>query len=159
MSPHTTPGPGSQQNSTEKMTQGLSSHMCVCAHTHTLLRTGRSRSLSLWLASIHLRDSQMVSRLPPPQKLTRTCILWPEYGLLLLLTCFSCVRLCATLWTVACQSPLSMGFSRQEYWSKFPFPSPGDLPDPGIKKSLSSPSCLHGNQGYLSENDLLKMPV
>ena len=34
---------------------------------------------------------------------------------------------------VACQAPLSMGFSRQEYWSGLPFPSPGDLPDPGIK--------------------------
>ena len=43
------------------------------------------------------------------------------------------VRLFATLWTVACQAPLSMGFSRQEYWSGLPFPSPGDLPDPGIE--------------------------
>ena len=39
----------------------------------------------------------------------------------------------ATPWTVACQAPLSMRFSRQEYWSGLPFPSPGDLPDPGIK--------------------------
>ena len=42
---------------------------------------------------------------------------------------------CPTLaipWTVACQAPLSMGFSRQEYWSGLPFPSPGDLPNPGI---------------------------
>ena len=46
---------------------------------------------------------------------------------------FSCVQLCLTLWTVAQQAPLSMGFSRQEYWSGLPFPSPGDLPDPGIK--------------------------
>ena len=38
----------------------------------------------------------------------------------------------ATPWTVAGQAPLSMGFSRQEYWSGLPFPSPGDLPDPGI---------------------------
>ena len=38
-----------------------------------------------------------------------------------------------TLWTVAYQAPLSMGFSRQEYWSGLPFPSPGDLPDPGIE--------------------------
>ena len=35
-----------------------------------------------------------------------------------------------TLWTVACQAPLSMGFSRQEYWRELPFPSPGDLPSP-----------------------------
>ena len=43
------------------------------------------------------------------------------------------VQLFATLWTVALQAPLSMGFSRQEYWSGLPFPSPGDLPDPGIR--------------------------
>ena len=43
------------------------------------------------------------------------------------------VRLLATPWTVAYQAPLSMGFSRQEYWSGLPFPSSGDLPDPGIK--------------------------
>ena len=42
------------------------------------------------------------------------------------------VRLCATPWTVAYQAPLSMGFSKQEYWSGMPFPPPGDLPDPGI---------------------------
>ena len=46
---------------------------------------------------------------------------------------FSCVWLFTTPWTVACQALLSMGFSRQEYWSGLPFPSPGDLPDPGIK--------------------------
>ena len=43
------------------------------------------------------------------------------------------VQLFETLWTVAYQAPLSMGFSRQEYWSGLPFPSPGDLPDPRIK--------------------------
>ena len=43
------------------------------------------------------------------------------------------VLLFATLWTVAHQAPLSMGFSRQEYWNGLPFPSPGDLPDPGIE--------------------------
>ena len=41
----------------------------------------------------------------------------------------------ATTWTVAHQAPLSMGFCRQEYWSGLPFPSPGDLPDPGIEPS------------------------
>ena len=43
------------------------------------------------------------------------------------------VRLFETPWTVAYQAPLSMEFSRQEYWSRLPFPSPGDLPDPGIE--------------------------
>ena len=45
----------------------------------------------------------------------------------------SCVQLFATPWTVAYLAPLSMGFSRQEYWSGLPFPSPGDLPNPGIE--------------------------
>ena len=43
------------------------------------------------------------------------------------------VRLFASPWTVAYQAPRSMGFSREEYWSGLPFPSPGDLPDPGIE--------------------------
>ena len=46
-----------------------------------------------------------------------------------------------TPWTVARQAPLPMGFSRQEYWSGLPFPSPGDLPNPGITPaSLASPA-------------------
>ena len=45
----------------------------------------------------------------------------------------NCVRLFVTPWTVANQAPQSMGFSSQEYWSVLPFPSPGDLPDPGIE--------------------------
>ena len=44
-----------------------------------------------------------------------------------------CVLLFVTPWTVAYQAPPSMGFSRQGYWNELPFPSPGDLPDPGIK--------------------------
>ena len=43
------------------------------------------------------------------------------------------VQLFATPWTVACQAPQSMEFFRQEYWSGLPFPSPGDLPNPGIE--------------------------
>ena len=43
------------------------------------------------------------------------------------------IRLFVTPWTVAYHAPPSMGFSRQEYWSGLPFPSPGDLPDPGIE--------------------------
>ena len=50
-----------------------------------------------------------------------------------------------TLWTVACQTPLSRGFSRQEYWSRLPFPSPGNLPDQGIETvSLISPILVDG---------------
>ena len=54
---------------------------------------------------------------------------------------FSRVQLFATLWTVAPQAPLSMGFPRQEYWSRLSCPPPGDLPGPGIKPtSLASPA-------------------
>ena len=55
------------------------------------------------------------------------------------------VGLLVTPWTVAHQAPLSMRFSRQEYWSGFPFPSPENLPDPGIKlKSPASPALASG---------------
>ena len=54
---------------------------------------------------------------------------WVIIHLLLL----SCVQLFVTTWTVACQAPLFMGLPRQEYWSGVPFPSLGDLPDPGIE--------------------------
>ena len=62
----------------------------------------------------------------------------------------SCLTL-VTPWTVVCQAPLSMGFSRQEYWSGLPFPSPGDLPDPGIEPgspSLQEDSLLTNLPGY-----------
>ena len=54
-----------------------------------------------------------------------------------MLSRFSRVWLFATPWTIARQAPLSMGFSRQEDWSRLPFPPPGDLPDPGIKPASS----------------------
>ena len=54
-------------------------------------------------------------------------------GLCMCAWSFSCIHLFGILWTVARQAPLSMGLSRQEYWSGLPFPSPGHLPDTGIK--------------------------
>ena len=58
---------------------------------------------------------------------------------------FSHVSLFATPWTMACQAPLSMGFSRQEYWSGLPFPSLGVLPNTGIEPmSLMSPALAGG---------------
>ena len=57
------------------------------------------------------------------------------------LCCFSRLRLFATLWIIAHQAPLSMWFSRQEYWSGLPCPPPGDLPNPGIEPTpLRSPA-------------------
>ena len=60
-------------------------------------------------------------------------------------SCFSRVWLFVTPWTVAHQAPLSMGFSRQEYWSGLPCPPPGELPNPGIELlSLMSPALAGG---------------
>ena len=61
-----------------------------------------------------------------------------------MLSDFSQVWPFATLWTVAFQAPMPMGFSRQEYWSELPFPPSGDLPDWGIK-----PKSLHWQEGSL----------
>ena len=72
------------------------------------------------------------------------------------------VRLFVTPWTVAYQAPPFMGFSRQEHWSGLPFPSPGDLPDPGIEPGSSAlqtgalPSELPGKPGNNNGNSKLK---
>ena len=55
---------------------------------------------------------------------------------LCVLSRFSCVWLFVTLWTIACQAPLSVGFSRYEYWSGLPCPPSGDLPSPGIEPAF-----------------------
>ena len=69
-----------------------------------------------------------------------------------ILSCFSHGRLFAALWTVAHQAPLSMGFSRQEYCNGLPFPSPEDLPNPGIEPgscTLQADCLLSGPAGKL----------
>ena len=63
------------------------------------------------------------------------------------IACVLVVQSCPTLsipWMVARQAPLSMGFFRCKYWSKLPFPTPGDLPDPGIKPVSPAPPALAG---------------
>ena len=61
---------------------------------------------------------------------------------LCVLSCFSCVRLFVTLWIEARQTPLSVGFPRQEHWSGLPCPPPGDLPNPGTENA--SPALAGG---------------
>ena len=57
----------------------------------------------------------------------------------------SCIQFLVTPWIVAHKAPLSMEFSRQEHWSELPFPTPGDLPDPGIEPwSPASPALAGG---------------
>ena len=57
----------------------------------------------------------------------------PVVACMCMLSCFNCAQLYVTLWYVACQAPLSMGFSRQEYQNGLPCPLPGDLPHPGTE--------------------------
>ena len=73
----------------------------------------------------------------------------PRYLWVCVLSCFGHVRLFAALWTVARQAPLSMGFSRQEYWSGFPC-SQGDLPDPGIKPASLPSATMAGGVFFAS---------
>ena len=70
---------------------------------------------------------------------------------------FSRIQLCEAPWTVAHQAPLSMGFSRQEYWSGLPCPPPGDFPNPGIK--LASLMSLALARGFFSTDTTQEAPV
>ena len=72
---------------------------------------------------------------------------------------FSHVWLFATLWTVVCQGPLSMGFSRQEYRSGFPCPLPGDLPNPGIKPMSPESSALQADLYWWATGEALRRDV
>ena len=69
---------------------------------------------------------------------------------------FSCVQLFVTLWTVAHQATLSMGFSRQEYWSGLPCPSPGDLPNSGIEPASLRSLALAGR--FFTTSAILSAP-
>ena len=94
--------------------------VCVCVHSHT-----QSPYCFLEVHILHLRL---------PGRLNTCSCLFSSH--LLLLLSHSVVSDSVTPWTVAHQAPLSMGFSRQEPWSGLSFPSPGDLPNPGIEPSL-----------------------
>ena len=74
---------------------------------------------------------------------------FPLYAQLL-----SHVQLFSTLWIIVCHAPLSMEFSRQEYWCGLPVPTPGDLPDPGIEPTFLASSALAG--GFLPDEPLGK---
>ena len=103
-----------------------------------------------WASGHHMCPPQSSLWLVSPSLLTRTPVLKGPPHEFNLMTCLyvctlSRVWLFVTPWTAACQAPLSMGFPRQEYWSGLPFPSPGDLPDPGIESvTLVSPALAGG---------------
>ena len=80
-----------------------------------------------------------------------------------MLSRFTCVWFCATQWIVDCQAPLSVGFSRQEYWSGLPCPSPGDLSNSGIKPRCpalwtnSLPTKPLGKPQWVNSNAFINM--
>ena len=71
----------------------------------------------------------------------------------------SVTQLYPTLWTVARQAPLPMEFSRQEYWSRLPFPPPGDLPDPKIEPTSPVSPALQADALLLNHKEALKYPT
>ena len=85
-------------------------------------------AISFSRGSSRPRDQTQVSHI-----VDRRFTVWATREVLMKVKSLSHVQLFATPWTVAYQAPLSMGFSRQEYWSGLPFSSPGDLPNPGIE--------------------------
>ena len=103
------------------------------------------------IAFLPRRKHLLISSLQPlfavilePRKILHFCLPWSD-GTRCYVALFcewvkslSRVWLFVTPWTVAHQAPPSVGFSRQEYWSGLPFPSPGDLPDPGIEPRSSA---------------------
>ena len=85
---------------------------------------------------------------PASELRCHVCFSWQTHSKVLLchavLSRFSHIQLCATPWTVAHQAPLSMEFSRQEYWRELLFPPPEDLPDPGIELTSLTSLALPG---------------
>ena len=79
---------------------------------------------------------------------SKTIFCKPVYSRGVHMCVVNCVQLFVTPWTVACQDPLSMGFSKQEYWSQYLSPPPGDLPDPGIEPTSPVTPALAGRFFY-----------
>ena len=108
-----------------------------------MVRGQRVRGAGWWCVSSHRGSGRAQLRIFLIIRTLHACVL----------SLFGHVQLCVTLWTIAHQAPLSMGLSRQEYWSGLPCPPPGDLPDPGIKPAspvspaLQADSLPLGHQG------------
>ena len=112
--------------------KGLSSSMCKIFD--------RCVVKYLYMNIRHQKQNHKARCLSPEGEI-QVCVCVCLCGTHICMCPFSHVQLSVTPWTVTHQAPLSMGFSRQEYWSELPFPSPGDLSDPGIKPpSLTSPA-------------------
>ena len=114
----------------------------LCYFSITFVKSARFCIVCPCIFLSFTRDSQPLCPRTVPISSVLFCGTKQSIGLnACALTHSSHVWLFVTLWSVACQAPLSLGFSRQEYWSGLPFPSPGDLPNPGIKPiSPASPA-------------------
>ena len=121
---------------------------------HQYLSAKAQHIHSLQTSSLTLRYLQPKSQSIPPPTLSPVSTAIDLEGPLLLWLLFCCQVVSnsfAMPGTVAHQAPLSMGFPRQEYWNGLPFPSPGDLPDPGFKpvsqhwQAVSLPLSLQGS--------------
>ena len=108
---------------------------CICRFTL------RELSIALFIDIA----SRQVSPVPVPKAFLPEFLAFVSFPVCSTHACFSSVQLFETLWTVAHQAPLSMGFSKPKYWSGLPFPPPGDHPNPEIKPmSLMSPVLTGG---------------
>ena len=81
----------------------------------------------------------------------------PKLTKISIIDMLSCVWLFVTLWNVACQAPLSMEFSKQEYWSEVSCPTPGNLPNPGIKLTSLVSTALAG--GFFTTGVTWEIPM
>ena len=116
------------------------------ARTSYSMSTGNGKNEQPWLISNLRGKTFTVSSLNP----------WLQtfsYRRVCVCQLLSCVQLFATPWAIDCQGPLSTEFSRQEYWSGLPFPSPGDLPTQGSNLCLlDRPHCQVGSSPLMSDS-------
>ena len=150
------PSPFLQVMAVGDLTDVISERVCACIYIGFYSSTTPS-TLQLDFFLITLRHRGVSAS---AVKLSLSCTLLIVCMLIIHLTSpplrvcmlshFSCVWLFVTLWTVACQAPLSMGFSMQEYWSGLPCPPPGDLHDPVIEPISPATPALQGDSLPLS---------
>ena len=115
------------QHYSSKASVLLRSAFFIVQLLHPYMTTGKTLALTRWTFVGKVMSLLLIC-----------CLDWSQFffqanTIRVKVKSLSRVQLFATPWTVAYQVPQSMGFSRQEYWSGLPFPSPGDLPDPGIE--------------------------
>ena len=119
----------------KKFSLKKASIMKIRFHEWTFTKQLHTHSLNSHIMTCLLRMRRIFKKNKEPiishRKLTLEIALITSFYFCVL-SHFSCVWLCVILWTVAHQSPLSLGFSRQEYWSGLPCPPPGNLPNPGV---------------------------